>query len=91
MRIRWSPHAAADLEHIVRHIHDDNPAAARRVATEIYEGASSLATFPNRGRSGKRAGSRELVFPPFVLVYRVAGEFVEISRVYHSARDWPTE
>lgn len=89
MLIRWSPQAADDLERIARHIHEDNPEAARRIAQAIYEGASSLATLPNRGRPGKFPGSRELVFPPNILVYRVSKEAVEISRVYHGARDWP--
>ncbi len=40
------------------------------VAETIYEGASSLNTFPNRGRIGKRPGSRELVFEPYILVDR---------------------
>ena len=89
MNIRWSPEAADDLERIVRHIHDANPDAARRVAQTIYDGASSLTTLPNRGRPGKYPGSRELVFAPYIVVYRVTGELVEISRVYHSSRDWP--
>ena len=89
MQVRWSPEAAADLELIVRYIQKDNPAAARDVAMTIYDGASSLKTLPNRGRLGRRRGSRELVFPPlpYILVYRVKGGFVEVSRVYHGAQD----
>jgi toxin ParE1/3/4 len=91
MQIRWSPEAADDLERIVQHIQKDNPEAARTVAETIYEGASSLKTFPNRGRIGRHRGSRELIFEPYILVYRVSGEFVEISRVYHAAQDRPFE
>jgi toxin ParE1/3/4 len=91
MQIRWSPEAADDLERIVQHIQKDNPEAARTVAETIYEGASGLKTFPNRGRIGRHRGSRELIFEPYILVYRVSGEFVEISRVYHAAQDRPSE
>ena len=91
MLIRWSPEAAEDLERIVAHLKEDNPEAARRVAETIYEGASSLKTFPNRGRPGMRLGSREMIFEPYILVYRVSGEVVEIGRVYHSAQDRPSE
>jgi addiction module RelE/StbE family toxin len=91
MQIRWSPEAADELERIVQHIQKDNPEAARTVAETIYEGASSLMTFPNRGRIGRHRGSRELIFEPYILVYRVSGEFVEISRVYHAAQDRPSE
>ena len=82
------------MERIVQHIQKDNPGAARDLAETIYEGASSLqniSAFPNRGRIGRRGGSRELVFEPYILVYRVRSEFVEISRVYHSAQDTPSE
>jgi addiction module RelE/StbE family toxin len=89
MQIRWSPEAEDDLERLVQHLHQDNPDAARRVARTIYEGAASLATLPHRGRVGRFPGSRELLFPPYILVYRVGREHVEISRVYHGARDWP--
>jgi len=49
----------------------------------------SLETIPNRGRSGRMAGTREFVVAPFILVYRVGADVVEILRVYHSAQDWP--
>ena len=88
--IRWSPEAAADLERIVRRIQQENPDAARRVARAIYDGATSLQTFPERGRLGRRPGSRELIFLPwpYILVYRVTNDVVEISRVWHAAQDW---
>jgi plasmid stabilization system protein ParE len=34
-------------------------------------------------------GWRELVFAPYIAVYRVTGDAVEISRIYHGAQDWP--
>ena len=50
-----------------------------------------LETFPNRGRSGRIAGTRELVFAslPYIAVYRVKNDAVEILRIYHSAQNWP--
>jgi toxin ParE1/3/4 len=47
----------------------------------------SLETMPDRGRSGRIAGTREFVIAPFILVYRIKA--VEILRIYHSAQDWP--
>jgi len=91
MQIRWSPEAADDLESAIQRILDDNPTAARRIAQIIYEGIGALTTFPNRGRVGRVEGTRELVFAPlpFIAVYRVKGEFVEIARVIHGAQEWP--
>ena len=91
MQIRWSPEAAEDLRKIVEFIQRDNPDAAERVAATIYDGVGALSSFPSRGRPGKRAGTRELVFAPlpFVAIYRVLPEAVEIARIWHGARRPP--
>ena len=89
--IRWSPEAADDLERIYRRPEADNPAAALRVVQTIYDAATTLETFPERGRLSRRSGAREIAFSPplpYILVYRVIGDFVEISRIWHAAQDW---
>jgi toxin ParE1/3/4 len=50
-----------------------------------------LEMFPNRGRVGRIAGTRELVFAPlpYIAVYRVNDKVAEILRIYHSAQNWP--
>ena len=53
-----------------------------------------LAMFPLFALSiffvGRIAGTLELVsFPPFIIVYRIKSETVEILRIYHGAQDWP--
>jgi toxin ParE1/3/4 len=90
MVIRWAPRAVDDLERIHRYLAPSNPAAALRVVQTIYEAANSLETLPTRGRVSRRPGARELVFPPwpYILVYRIAGDTVEIARVWHGAQDW---
>jgi toxin ParE1/3/4 len=91
MMVRWSPEAAADFSAIVEYIRKQNPSAAERVAHKIYEGVVELASFPNQGRSGRTKGTRELVFSPlpYVVVYRVKDDAVEIARVLHGAQRWP--
>lgn len=92
MEIRWSLPAAEDLERICERIERDNPEGARRVARTIYEGCASLTNFPNIGRASSRMpGRRELVFPPlpYIVVYQVTQQAVEISRIFHGAQDWP--
>jgi len=91
MEVRWSPEAADDLERIVIRVRQDNPQAARRIATTIYQRCADLRQFPNRGRQGRVPGTRELVLAPlpFIVVYRFNAEAVEIVRIYHSAQDWP--
>ena len=92
MEIRWSLPAAEDLERICRWIERDNPEAAVRVARTIYNGCARLRDFPNLGRASRRMiGRRELTFPPlpYIAVYQVKKDAVEISRIYHGAQDWP--
>ena len=81
--IRWSPEFAADFAGIVEHIHQQNPSAADRVARAIFESATSLESFPDRGRQGRVKDTRELVLPAlsFIVVHRVKREDVEIVRV----------
>jgi toxin ParE1/3/4 len=88
MLLRWTTPAANDLYTIVEHIQQDNPAAASEVAQAIYDGCDGLGRFPHRGRID---GTRELVFPglPYIVVYRVHDQVVEITRIYHGAQDWP--
>ena len=91
MEIRWSLEAADDLANVIQHIRKDNPTAALRVARMIYQGISQLKRFPNLGRVGRTSGTRELLFPPlpFIAVYRVRENAIEIARVLHGAQRWP--
>jgi toxin ParE1/3/4 len=92
MEVRWSIPAAEDLEHICEWIERDNPETARRVARTIYEGCARLKDFPNLGRASRRSsGRRELTFPPlpYVVVYEVKPNAIEISPIFHGAQDWP--
>lgn len=92
MEIRWSLPAADDLERICQRIERDNPEAAMRVAKTIYEGCAQLGDFPNLGRASRRmSGRRELTFPPlpYIAVYQIKKDAVEISRIFHAAQDWP--
>jgi toxin ParE1/3/4 len=92
MRIRWTEPAARDLTNICDYTEEhDGPEAARRAALRIYEGLGTLTQFPRRGRPGRKSGTRELVFPglPYLAVYRIGEEVVEIDRILHGAQKWP--
>ena len=92
MQVRWSLPAAQDLERICQRIECDNQEAARRVARTIYDGCARLKDFPYIGRASSRmTGRRELVFSPlpYIVVYQVTEQAVEISRIFHAAQDWP--
>ncbi len=92
MRVRWTRSAVRDLTRICDYIDEHNGAAsARRVALTIYEGVNSLAEFPHLGRSGRLSNTRELPLSglPFLVVYRIRSEIVEINRILHGAQNWP--
>ena len=91
MTVRWSPEAAADFDSIIAYLLEQNPSTADRIARTIYSAASSLDTFSNRGRLGRVESTRELVLAPlpYIVVYRVLSDAVEVSRVLHGSQRWP--
>ena len=93
MRVRWTTDAADDLERICDYIAQDRPDAARRVAESVIERIGTLKAFPQLGRLGRVAGTREITFPPlpYVAVYEVldAQDEVRVLRILHGAQQWP--
>ena len=62
--------------------------AAASVAQAFIERIEQLAAFPGLGRPGEVAGIRELLIPPYVVVYRSTEEIIEILYIWHGAQDW---
>jgi len=91
MRIRWTPAAAADLEHLSTYLKEHHPDYREPTMRKLYEGIRYLKKWPNRGRVGREDGTRELLFPPlpYVAVYRVKEQSIEVLRIYHAAREQP--
>ncbi len=91
MQVRWTSAAAGDLENIADYLLERTPENAARLIREVCEAAFALRIYPNRGRVGKKSGTRELVLPslPYIVVYKFASEVVHIVRILHGAQDWP--
>jgi plasmid stabilization system protein ParE len=89
MRVRWTV-PAADLEGIKNYLQKHHPQFAEPTVRTIYQRVRSLKKTPNRGRHGHRSGTRELpLMPlPYVVVYSVKPEAVEILHIYHGSQDW---
>jgi len=86
----WAGPVIADLAAVRSYL--DEQAGARiatRVVSSIREASLGLTQFPHRGRPGRVAGTRELVFGPYVIAYQVQGDSLEILRVLHGTRRWP--
>jgi toxin ParE1/3/4 len=90
IRIRWTLPAAADLEGIRNYLIKRHPHFAEPTVRTIYRRIRSLKTAPNRGRPGHQSGTRELTITPlpYVVVYSVKADTLEILHIYHGAQDW---
>ncbi len=91
MKIKWSPESEDDLAAIYDYIAADNPAAADRVEQRLLDAADGLSMFPNRGRTGRLEGTRELVLSgsPYLIIYQIRTDALYIVRLMHGARRWP--
>ena len=93
MKVVWLPRALRRLEQAKRYIEQDKPEAAIQTVRRILECANRLGQFPDLGRTGLIAGTRQLVIygTPFILHYRVRADRMEILTLLHGARQWPDD
>ncbi len=91
MRIVWTALALRDLASARAYIAQDNAPAADRQVARVLAAVDSLRQFPDIGRPGRGAGTRELVVnrTPYIAAYRVRGDAIEILRVLHGRQRWP--
>jgi plasmid stabilization system protein ParE len=91
MQLRCTAEAAQDLERNTDYHLTHAPAPATELARADYDAPSALLAFPNRGRPGRREGTRELVLSPlpYIVVYAVRADVVFVVRILHGAQQWP--
>lgn len=91
MRVRWTRRALREQDEAFEWIVGENPVAARDVIDRTHAATRLLSDNPRLGRKGRIAGTRELVISrtPYIVVYRIGRDDVEILAVIHQARDWP--
>jgi plasmid stabilization system protein ParE len=89
VRLIWSPLADAQVDDAVAYIAADEPAAARAWLERLLERVRSLADYPDSGRMVpelQREDVRELIVPPYRVIYRRTADAVEIAALRHGAR-----
>jgi len=86
VEIVWS--ALARLREVRAYVARDKPEAAERLAMRIVAMVEALRNHPHLGRVGAEPGIRELVIgsTPYIILYRVQGERVVISTIWHGAQ-----
>lgn len=93
MRVRWTPLALSQLDRIQDYIAEENPVAAFETTEKILNQVETqLPAHPYSGRLGEHfPATRELVISntPYIVVYRVKDETIDILRVRHGAQLWP--
>ena len=91
MELNWTRSALRDLDDAGNYIALDNPAAAASMAQHIQEAVEYLEDHPALGRSGRLRGTRELAVSgtPFIIIYRVRLDMIQILRMMHHAHKWP--
>jgi toxin ParE1/3/4 len=91
--VLWSNTAARDYEHIIEYIARDNHAHALKIFKKLRDQASSLYTFPERGRTVPELQAqsirqyRELIVSPWSMLYRISEKHVYVLAVLDSRRN----
>jgi toxin ParE1/3/4 len=89
VKLRWLRSGSVSLRRHVKFIATENPTAAVRVRRRIRSAVLRLLDFPESGRVGQVPGTRELIVAelPYIVLYRVSGDVVEILRVFHTSQE----
>ena len=89
MNVIWRDEALDDLERIDAWLNTLDHANPGQTRARIGDSLSLLETLGDIGRPGTRDGTRELPVrkAPYVVVYAVQGDVIEVLAVYHMAQD----
>ena len=86
------PQAVENLEAIREFIAGDSPRYADLVVERLVTAVDILEQFPQAGRvvpEHSRGDLRELIRPPYRVVYRLFGDRADILTVFRSSRQIP--
>ena len=89
MRLAWTDRALLRVEETARYIAADDPAAAVRWASELFDAVERLADFPESGRLAPELegrGVRDLVYAAYRVFYRVDEATVLILTLRHASQ-----
>ncbi|MCI0354632.1 MAG: type II toxin-antitoxin system RelE/ParE family toxin [Acidobacteria bacterium] len=90
MTVVWTEESRRDLSEIREYISLDSPPSADRVLRQIIDSTQRLKQFPESGRrvpESPNTDLREVVVPPYRVIYAVQEGAVVILGVAHGRRD----
>lgn len=91
--VTWANVAENDLKNIIEYIAEDSPQDALKILNKIRQKASDLYTLPERGRIVPELQDqglfqfRELIIPPWRLIYRISERKIFVLSVIDSCRN----
>lgn len=86
----WEADAADHLDAIADFISLQRPAAADHLLQAVHGAVERVRHFPESGRIGRVAGTREIiVHPNYVVIYRVTDTAIDVLRVVHARQRYP--
>ena len=89
-KIEFADSAIFDLDEIYTwYVEQQSPATGQRLIAEIVAKTSQLDSFPQSGRIVPELGHatvREIIYPPFRIVYRLDRDSIWIVRIWRSER-----
>jgi len=86
MIIEWSPLSAERLTEIVNHISEDNPNAARKLASGVFASVEKLIKFPKSGRIVPELGipkCREILVGNYRIINSIVEDAILILTIRH--------
>lgn len=90
MPVELSPSALDDLQELLDYFEEQSVAATgRRIANELVDATEALASYPEMGRIVPEFATpslRELIRPPYRVVYRLDPGRIAIIRIWRSER-----
>lgn len=91
IHLEWLPDAEISRDSAIEYIAKDNLSAALNQLDEIEKQADMLLDHPKMGRPGREKGTRELIInrTPFILIYRINGNMIQVLHFLHGAQQWP--
>lgn len=93
LELRWTEQATQQLEAIAEYISVSSPVYAEQVVERIVARLQQVLEYPESGRRVPEAPGveiRELVEPPYRVLYRVRYDTVEIVAILHGRQDLPS-
>lgn len=90
MRVVWSRQASEQFAGAFAYLAAERPAVALRWLERVLERVASLAAFPDQGRlvpELHRSDMRELLIPPYRVIYRRDESEVIVVTIRHERRE----